>query len=177
VSDQVRLQVPPGESARLAAARPGEVVEVRCGTGPLPSGGSEATVAEGGMYDGMLTWGDPRAPCVIRRYTAHPAPAVGAEVWVGPACGECGLPATCRDSSGNERCDLCCAPHLESCQEIEEEFVRATVTALGARPWCPECNGSGVVDNGYPNYEAVDCPTCQGTPPWWATAGLRRVEC
>jgi hypothetical protein len=230
-----RLPLPPSESARLAAAAPGEVVEVRCGTGPLPSGGSEVTVVNGGMYAGMLTWVEPYGPCMIRRYVEHPAPAVGAEVWVGPACEFCRRgtethPATCHQDGQHEgseagyACDEACA-HDQSFKDTSQFWddggcrpldppLRATVTALGAARYCETCESTagphyqcpacGCEGDGPPPERcpcnmavrppgwgcpanddlghscdgaphALDaCPTCQGSPPWWATVSLRR---
>ena len=155
-----RLHLLPAASARLAAAAAGEVVEVRCGVGPLPEipDGYEWCVQEDGEPTllGILSSKMERAlpeelpgrPWVLDEpQLPHPSPAVGTEVWV---------------------------PYPYELSEWLDR-LHATVTALGVRQYdCESCAVEGVDAWNGALYASDDCPNCQGSPPWWSTIRLRR---
>jgi hypothetical protein len=197
--EPVRLVLPPSESARLAAVAPGEVVEVRCGE-PLPEIPPEyeyVVNADGGDARLLallkMTEDRPHRPWVLDEpQPPHPAPAVGAEVevevppWHCRQCGWRGWPEdTDFDDDDDCSCPSCGSTDIgeEQCYPEEDFVVRATVTALGAARWCGMCRGDGHVRGRRPlpgthppATISLDCPTCQGSPPWWATATLRRLS-
>jgi hypothetical protein len=195
--DPARLVLPPGESARLAATRPGEVVEVRCGK-PLP------LVPHDYEYVSVVRWllvatGSDGEVNHAFPQPRHPAPAVGAEVWVPEGWRYTSNRTGTQSHPPYEyEADYRGVRNTGEWRDAESMPIvaarlRATVTALGARQYdCEECGGAGTVAGALrhlrgsaaalavgdlPGAEAEmlsPCPTCQGTPPWWATVALRR---
>jgi hypothetical protein len=167
---------------------------------------------------GLIVWVDPSDRGAFQHGQPHPAPAVGAEVWV-PVVAENMCSVECAESREVEEYGAVCRnlDHHEG--EVlgghTHVLLRATVTALGARRWCPACGGRGfdeeeadtcfkcdgegrkmacpddlcrgagecIHPDGYVSCGACKglgevydpCPTCQGTPPWWATVTLKRM--
>jgi hypothetical protein len=178
-----RLVLPPTESARLAAAAPGEVVEVRCGEPlPRPAKGLKWLVSESGRMF-VVDADRNTAPFSAQPSAVHPAPAVGAEVWVpnpiwtrlgayhslvketadaeeladaDAYCSKCEWVGV---ADGNPYCPLCDSEvfDVDALTESDLADLRATVTAVGAAQWCPACGGRGFEED-----EADTCYKCDG---------------